>query len=1541
MAGQEQNIKSNLFNKQMIKDIHSNFNGVDTWNHARNLLVHTDKGDMFAVTNEPSNTLCYQFESTPLSQIRLRNNRLFIIQKNGEFGILQTSTCTYEKLFKINCPEIYNFTCKPIYGASRLINNNDEYIVFGNEDIPIGELNLSKIPYRYTIDENDPCKPKIYGTDIDCEELFQFKKLKSPCLKLLPSDNKTGNLPNGVYQVGIAYLSDGEKVTDYYSISQPIHIYSENGNNGSIDIEIENLSQVYEQYQIVLIANTVYTGNVPTGVNNEAYYTYGPFDTSDTRVNISDISNLYETTDRILIQNALPERTGRITSNSEYLVYSDVQYREPVNYQLQAMNIIVEYVIKQVPLDYYKTNFDFGYYGDENYAPAIRWLDDKGKWSYRYHIPGRRKTASDAVIVTGDNVYENDASLNLCEVPQNIEKWKVENTASDLIPIPSTFKCNERIIGIGQMGYFESTELYPDNRPLYGVDSCTPIRFPKFPDECKVDRYTVIDGMTYINLKLWQFKNIEHPKDKNGNYRKDIVAYEIVRSTRENGNRTIKATGYMSNVRGLVDGTDNVLYSNFPYNFQGPDPFHSLTEVNSKNKDEKNYNPLTKVYYNRFSFYTPDSHYGLKTTLGQELKVYTEEQGSVKGFFEEVYNHPKAKLITNFSLYLASLIGLVQAYLEMNGKICVTQQDTNLTTGLGPIINTPTTTLQPFDPDVPVGIPGANKLIQQCDTIWSKATNTLEDTTIGKAERVLMRALQTILKAAGFIMLAAQHAQTWLDIIQKLVKPRNYAYQYNSVATFKGAKRCVNARRFVKDYQYIQETNTQLRNEFIYNNEKSQKTVYVETQLDVPAITLQDDSTKSISGFGICNNPTEKVTSDAVMYYAASKQSNNNQYGQLDSGTYVKTHTCPIYVNYNGTANYTSYNSPVIAGGDCIIVQTSFQTKRFVFSQDITNYQTESTEVFFNYKQYRNLGHPRFWYDNTPYELFDIVSKTPSEGNLPNRKHNLDCKSSADEVFAVKDEYMYTSINGVVNYIVEADANLWYREQGDRPHFSETNQNLSQIFRSDRLPFTEEFKLNPSYFKLENNKISSQQQPYDFDINKVVTRDKNGLIYSLPANKNQKINNWKVFLPNNTYSFDNFQFGNLVNVRALDMDKLIFLFDKSSPYVSLGVSELQVSEETITIGDGGLFARKPRQIMSTDDYYGATQSQAFSGNQAGYFYPSGSQARLFKFNNNLEDVTRQGMHFWAKEFMPFRLKKHFPNYDLEENVICGIGYNIVFDNYYETLYVSKKDFFPIQANIIYDKATEQFKHNGVVIELTNTNFFKDCSWTLSYRPANEGFISFHDWHPDQVIQLEEHFMTVKNSGIWKHNENCQSYCKFYGEDKPWEIEPIVTYGQQINILNSFSYQLEAWHHQNNCLDKYHVLNENFDRAIVSNSEQHSGILNLITRTQTKDDDLYYYPKFINNFTTDIICSKKENTYKFNGFKNNVKDRGEISLIENYLVKQDENGYTSSLYTNSFDTSKELVRFRHSYHKIFLAKQVSGRTQFIFKFLNSKLTNSPR
>src|SRR5262249_10192778 len=131
-----------------------------------------------------------------------------------------------------------------------------------------------------------------------------------------------------------------------------------------------------------------------------------------------------------------------------------------------------------------------------------------GELTEKYHIPGPRPTPRDLSTVSTADVYELDKQFADCEPLAKIPRWQVENTAEKPVPYNNDFVCGRRTYGRGRPGVFLSTDLYPDNPAAFGADANTPIRYSKMPDECKIPRYSVINGVTYVNILGVRFKNI-------------------------------------------------------------------------------------------------------------------------------------------------------------------------------------------------------------------------------------------------------------------------------------------------------------------------------------------------------------------------------------------------------------------------------------------------------------------------------------------------------------------------------------------------------------------------------------------------------------------------------------------------------------------------------------------------------------------------------------------------------------------------------------------------------------------------------------------------------------------------------------------------------------------------------------------------------------------------------------------------------------------------------------------------------------------------
>ena len=159
-------------------------------------------------------------------------------------------------------------------------------------------------------------------------------------------------------------------------------------------------------------------------------------------------------------------------------------------------------------------------------------------------------------------------------------------------------------------------------------------------------------------------------------------------------------------------------------------------------------------------------------------------------------------------------------------------------------------------------------------------------------------------------------------------------------------------------------------------------------------------------------------------------------------------------------------------------------------------------------------------------------------------------------------------------------------------------------------------------------------------------------------------------------------------------------------------------------------------------------------------------------------------------------------------------------------------------------------------------------------------------------------------------------------------------------MYKFSYK-----YNNNGQDKFHVLDYNFDSAIIYNSEQTSGLLNLKLKSKTNPLSYLNYPIINVTGSVDVLYSKEEQKYRFNQFNDITKDRGEFSGAENILTTTFPNGYVWFVNPFSVDYYKPITqrkKFRHNVSKVLLRKNPAdpkltgyaarGDVKLIFKFI---------
>ena len=792
---------------------------------------------------------------------------------------------------------------------------------------------------------------------------------------------------------------------------------------------------------------------------------------------------------------------------------------------------------------------------------------------------------------------------------------------------------------------------------------------------------------------------------------------------------------------------------------------------------------------------------------------------------------------------------------------------------------------------------------------------------------------------------------------------------------------------------------------------------------DGPNLLTEDDSLVTLGTAGgnldFKNKKTNEFNKNIQSHYGGLKVRIGNQYGQLENIKQVPVGTCEekfIYDNILPTTLAPScgiqyeqriiQTTPVLFGGDTYINRYTEKNSMFMFHDWLYD-QPNGFE--YNYLLRKMIPNPRFWMNSQKYEsnsmwanLLDFIipgSPQPTgEGLFPREYYNLDYSgynygndnpiipfgsglNFGNGIYSVKKAFFYIATSGVKDFFVESDVIVDFREQGDEifeKHYDRnTYTDLYEMFQIDPNIITRgnynEYDYSLSISKLFTQYFSQgnlQSRNYDPVVSDLCyTYYPDRILYSLPQQQESLKDSWFTYLPNNYKEFKN----QISSVKNFAKTGMFITFKDASPLVYQGTDTLQTDLGTkVTLGDGGLFNQSPQNVVVADEEYeyGSSQNRlSVITTPAGMYYISQNQGKIFSYAQGLQEISGIGLKWWFNKFLPYTLTEDFPNYPHTDNPVAGIGCHSVYDNSNATLYFAKKDYKlrdQFKGRVVFEPETNLFIVDGVTrTSLKDTTLFEDTSWTLSYDPKSKFWISYHDWHPNFMMGSKSNFLTIKRDGIWKHNDICNSYCNFYGVDYPFEAEfPVVT-GQTVTTMKSLEYVLECYKRSEyNCVDQFQVLDYNFDQAVIHNSEQVSGYLNLNPYPKNNVPLNLTYP-IVNADSIDILCSKEENKYRFNQFWDITLNRGEFPVgstspttnpvipgttvqfggkDERHLWNTQANGYIKALNNANLNYSKaplQRKKFRHYSNLVFLRRRVSGDTNMVLKIVNTKNQISPR
>lgn len=1039
------------------------------------------------------------------------------------------------------------------------------------------------------------------------------------------------------------------------------------------------------------------------------------------------------------------------------------------------------------------------------------------------------------------------------------------------------------------------------------------------------------------------------------------------------------------------------LYANYPYNDLRPDPFISQamepTSFEPLTGGLINYDPNDKYSKQHFTFHSPDTTFGKPFLVDDEVKIYGALYGDSNGYFIEPEGHPRHKFVTDITMVASVIAGFAYALSQMNGARNVKYRGYEIdsdpifagtsnsagnvvpvgavltaaeaaaynTYGLQGMIDGITGQNSGFTSataSVQTALRGASQAAASVPSSGVKSGYVEIEYTDQDSSPGILKGALVLLGNPMFVSYLADGTDTTIKLIQALGTWQQHALQYQSICNYENfaAPYANNRRRPINDSRYLKRGITNWQSDYIINHRSRNECVIFDTTRDIEDLTgaLTDQSRPPRISTLPGGTEFDVYNRRAASHYVAFKTRLRNQYGQIPTIRQVLASYC--------VTDIANTNSGTIFGGDVYIGRYTEKNTLFYFQKWLDG---QDDGAILNYFKQQMFNWTAFWMDTDPFDIMEFVNSFPDaisnavtgggvNGFLqtlvtPSDKHCFDrLNGGLNGLFLVKRAFMYLFNSGVRDFYVESEFNVDCRDWGDdeaQQHYPIISD-LKRLFRTDYIELDNYYKLDRSlnYSFTAGQKITwglVQDSEYDpLKSETCYTTFPRRLMYSLPQRSNSasasliKRDFWRVFLPNNFADYDS----NITAIKPINKTGALILFENEAPGMLPGVDQLQTAGgANVIIGDGKLFARKLQQLNNSEKSYeyGSCQSRlSVLNTPAGLFWMNLNQGKIFQYAGGMKEISMTSNKYWLNQYLPYQLLKDFPEFEVLDNPVAGIGCQTIYDNEYSLVYFCKKDYRlkkDLPVTVEYLGGSEFLINSVLTVKAGDPDYFDDCSWTLSYDPKIQAFVSFHDWHPDLSLGAKNTFITTKGNSFWKHNNTCASFCKYYDVEYPFEVEFTMDTKFNVSTIRNIEYYIESYvYDAANCFDRFHVLDHGFDEAIVYNSEQVSGLLKLNLSPKNDIKELLLYPKVEINYI-DILFSKEEQKYRFNQFWDITRDRGEFTNAQENIWITEDNGYIRNLNENNLNYDKsqlERKKFRHYNNRVILKRTQNSNVEIL-------------
>jgi len=438
---------------------------------------------------------------------------------------------------------------------------------------------------------------------------------------------------------------------------------------------------------------------------------------------------------------------------------------------------------------------------------------------------------------------------------------------------------------------------------------------------------------------------------------------------------------------------------------------------------------------------------------------------------------------------------------------------------------------------------------------------------------------------------------------------------------------------------------------------------------------------------------------------------------------------------------------------------------------------------------------------------------------------------------------------------------------------------------------------NPDYRRINKEKVFFHL-PVNYDCcDKDGQAYTNRVWYSQQSFQEETIDNFRVFLPNNYRDIeaergvitDLFKDGNSLYIHTTEG-----LWKLPTSY-----QERVTGELTTYIGTGSFFSIPPIPIGTGDLGVGGSKHKwATIKTDNGVFYASEVEGTVYILNNGqIQPLTENGLSSWFANNLVDNLSRQFnlltavayPNQNNPANP-NGVGIHAIYDPRYSRYIITKRDYRIIKdANTLivvdteddvvadklnfvmetgkfakYDTATDSV----IYILLSNTEYFENKSWTVSFSLNTKTWVSWHSYLPLFYVNNQDGFYSLINNGVWKHNITGK-FGSFYGQPASHIIEYVASKdGMTVCTIESIMIESLARRWDEAINNWFKERNAIFTKLIAYTESQCSGEQIIIPKDS---EDEFFMSNQVVNQVNSIIASRKETFWSINQLRDFVDD----------------------------------------------------------------------